>query len=52
MMHAIEKSAAIFIKVLSLGGKRQTIETDQFRALSEAFGVSFSEEYLSDGARS
>lgn len=46
LMDTIEKSAEILVKVLSMGGKRQTISSDNFRDLARDFNVSISEEYL------
>ncbi len=34
-----EKSAEISVKVISMGGKRQTITTENFKLLAERFGV-------------
>ena len=39
LMHTVEKAAEILVKVLSMGGKRQTITAAQFDELAEAFGV-------------
>ena len=46
LMHTVEKSADILVKVLSMGGKRQTITVQNFRDLAEAFGVVLDEESL------
>lgn len=46
LMDTVEKSAEILVKVLSMGGKKQTITADNFRDLARDFNVSISEEYL------
>ena len=46
LMDTVEKSAEILVKVLSMGGKKQTITSDNFRDLAKDFNVSISEEYL------
>lgn len=46
LMHTVEKSAEILVKVLSMGGKRQTITPDNFRDLAAAFKVTLPEEFL------
>ena len=47
LMHTIEKSAEILVKVLSMSnGKRQTIEPDNFRELARAFKVELPERFL------
>lgn len=46
LMHTVEKSAEILVKVLSMGGKRQTILPDDFRELAAAFKVTLPEEFL------
>lgn len=46
LMDTVEKSAEILVKVLSMGGKRQTITSDNFRDLAKAFKVTISEDYL------
>lgn len=50
LMHTIEKSAEILIKVMSVTGgkKRQTITPDNFRSLAKDFKVTLSEEFLYD----
>ena len=45
-MDTAEKSAEILVKVLSMGGKKQTITSDNFRDLAKAFGVTLDEKYL------
>lgn len=54
LMHTIEKSAEILIKVLSMSPvKRQTITPDNFRELEKGFHVSLPERFLyekKDGA--
>lgn len=46
LMDTAEKSAEILVKVLSMGGKKQTITSDNFRDLARDFNVSISEDYL------
>ncbi|WP_238902060.1 rhamnulose-1-phosphate aldolase [Clostridium sp. YIM B02506] len=46
LMDTVEKSAEILVKVLSMGGKRQTISSQNFRDLARDFNVSISEDYL------
>ncbi|MDR2655835.1 MAG: rhamnulose-1-phosphate aldolase [Oscillospiraceae bacterium] len=46
LMHTIEKSAEILTKVMSMGGRRQTILPGWFRQLQEPFGVVLPEKYL------
>lgn len=46
LMDTVEKSAEILVKVLSMGGKKQTITSDNFRHLARDFNVTISEEYL------
>ena len=46
LMHTVEKSAEILVKVLSMGGKRQTITTQNFRDLAKDFHVTLPERFL------
>ncbi|MDR2143287.1 MAG: rhamnulose-1-phosphate aldolase [Treponema sp.] len=46
LMETIEKSAEIFVKVLSMGGKKQTIPREGFLALAKEFKVSLAEDFL------
>ncbi len=47
LMHTIEKSAEILVKVMSMAGaKRQTIQPDDFRNLARDFKVELPEEFL------
>lgn len=47
LMHTIEKSAEILVKVMSMSDvKRQTIQPDQFRALAKDFHVTLPEKFL------
>lgn len=47
LMHTIEKSAEILVKVMSMSdGKRQTITPQGFRDIAEDFKISISEEFL------
>ncbi len=47
LMHTVEKSAEILVKVLSMSSaKRQTITPDEFRHLAKDFGVTLPERFL------
>jgi Ribulose-5-phosphate 4-epimerase and related epimerases and aldolases len=46
LMDTVEKSAEILVKVLSMGGKRQTITSDNFKDLARDFNVNLPEKYL------
>ena len=47
LMHTVEKSAEILVKVLSMtNAKRQTIQPDDFRHLAKDFNVTLPEEFL------
>ncbi len=47
LMHTVEKSAEILVKMLSMQpNKRQTITPDDFRHLAKDFGVTLPEEFL------
>lgn len=46
LLDTVEKSAEILVKVLSMGGKRQTITPDNFRDLAKDFGVTLPERFL------
>lgn len=47
LMHTIEKSAEILVKVLSMSPqKRQTIQPNEFRELAKAFQVELPERFL------
>ncbi|MBB5263537.1 rhamnulose-1-phosphate aldolase [Catenibacillus scindens] len=47
LMHTVEKSAQILVKVMSMGQpKRQTISPDNFRDLAKDFHVTLPEKYL------
>ncbi len=47
LMHTVEKSAEILVKVLSMGpAKLQTIQPDGFRRLAGEFGVELPEKFL------
>ncbi len=49
LMHTVEKSAEILVKVLSMTPhKRQTIEPEGFRQLAKDFGVNLPEKFLYD----
>lgn len=48
LMHTVEKSAEILVKMLSMQpNKRQTITTQDFRDLAKDFNVTLPEEFLS-----
>lgn len=46
LMDTAEKSAEILVKVLSMGGKKQTITSDNFRELAKDFNVTLPEKFL------
>lgn len=47
LMHTVEKSAEILVKVLSMTDKkRQTIQPDEFRHLAKDFNVTLPEKFL------
>ena len=47
LLHTVEKSAEILVKMLSMqSDKRQTITPDDFRHLAKDFGVTLPEEFL------
>ena len=47
LMHTVEKSAEILVKVLSMQSyKRQTITPDDFRRLAKDFNVALPEQFL------
>lgn len=46
LMHTVEKSAEILVKVLSMGGKKQTITSQDFRDLAADFHVTLPEKFL------
>ena len=46
LMDTVEKSAEILVKVLSMGGKRQTISAQNFRDLAVDFKVTLPERFL------
>ncbi|MDO4284224.1 MAG: rhamnulose-1-phosphate aldolase [Eubacteriales bacterium] len=47
LMHTIEKSAEILVKVMSMGGRKlQTIRPDDFRALEPQFHIELPERFL------
>lgn len=48
LMDTVEKSAEILVKVLSMGGKRQTITAQNFRDLAKDFKVTLPERFLSE----
>ena len=49
LMHTVEKSAEILVKVLAIQpNKLQTIKADQFRELARDFNVNLPEEFLFD----
>ncbi|OPZ76383.1 MAG: Rhamnulose-1-phosphate aldolase [Alphaproteobacteria bacterium ADurb.Bin438] len=46
LMDAIEKSAEIYIKVMSMGGKKQTIPKEGFIQLAKDFNLDINQEFL------
>ena len=49
LMHTVEKSAEILVKMLSMQpNKRQTITPDDFRDLAKDFNVNLPEKFLYD----
>lgn len=46
LMETVEKAAEIFVKVMSMGGKKQTITSDDFRILCKDFNITISEDFL------
>lgn len=46
LMDTVEKSAEICVKVLSMGGKKQTITSQNFRDLARDFKVDLREDFL------
>jgi len=48
VMHTVEKSAEILVKVLSMGGKRQTVALQNLHDLSADFKLGLDEKFLFD----
>jgi rhamnulose-1-phosphate aldolase len=48
LMHTVEKAAEVLVKVRSLGGKRQSITSGDFRALAQDFHLTLPECFLED----
>ena len=46
LMDTVEKSAEISVKVLSMGGRRQTMTDGDLRALAKDFGLTLPERFL------
>jgi rhamnulose-1-phosphate aldolase len=46
LVDTVEKSAEILVKVLSMGGKRQTITNEDFKKLDAPFGVDINPKFL------
>lgn len=46
LMDTVEKSAEILVKVLSMGGKKQTITSQNFKDLASEFNVTLPEKFL------
>ncbi len=46
LMDTVEKSAEICVKVMSMGGKKQTIPVQGFRELAKKFKIVLAEEFL------
>ena len=53
LAHTIEKSAEIYVKVLSMGGGiiRQTITDNDLRAIARDFGVTLNEKLRGKGSK-
>ena len=51
LMHTVEKAAEILVKVLSMGGKRQTITVQNFKDLAAEFKVTLDEKFLFEKAK-
>ena len=50
LMHTVEKAGEVLVKVISMGGKRQTISPANFRDLAVDFQVNLDEKFLYDSA--
>lgn len=46
LMDTVEKAAEILVKVIAMGGKRQTIQADEFKELGSVFGVKLNDNAL------
>jgi len=46
LMHTVEKAAELLVKVLAMGGKKQTIKPQEFRDLAHDFKVELDEVFL------
>jgi rhamnulose-1-phosphate aldolase len=46
LVDTVEKSAEILVKVLSMGGKKQTITNEDFKKLDQPFGVKINPDFL------
>ncbi len=46
LMHTVEKAAEVLVKVLAMGGRRQTITPNDFRELADEFNVTLDEKFL------
>ena len=46
LMHTVEKAAEILVKVLSCGGKRQTMSADDISSLSGPYKVNINTDFL------
>jgi rhamnulose-1-phosphate aldolase len=46
LVDTVEKSAEILVKVLSMGGKKQTITNENFKELNEPFHVEINPDFL------
>lgn len=46
LMHLIEKAAEILVKVISMGGKKQTISVDNFRDLAKDYDLVMPDKFL------
>ena len=48
LAHTIEKAAEVLVKVLSMGGKRQTMTPEMLRRLEVPFGITLDERFLGE----
>lgn len=46
LLDTVEKAAEIAVKVRSMGGKKQTIESDDFKKLATGFGVELDKKFI------
>ena len=48
LMHCVEKAADIYLRILSAGGAKQTMTTENFVAIAALFGLTLPEKFLKD----